>query len=184
MGWKNGTSCSRPCAPYQEGLGTPEIEQDQSRPKAQQPWNQTPSSEMTQTKSGPIAKRAQNAQQLQNQNQSAEMTQQKSGPIAKEVQKGQTSSNRDTRDQTNSKEPSPSVSQWRQSARINKQTPQHQSSLQPPITQHQGRMYIRTIRIVDDLSPAPTSMSLPLFTPSPKIFITPLLPDNDNDSTQ
>jgi hypothetical protein len=164
---------------YQEGLGAPRIEQDRLRPKAQQPQNQTPSSEMTQTKSGPIAKRAQNAQQLWNQNQSAEMTWQKSEPIAKEAQKGQTPSNKDTRNQTNSKEPSSSVSQQRQSTRINKQTPQHQSARTPPITHHQGRTYIRTIRIVDDLSPAPTPMSLPLFTPSPENFIAPLLNDND-----
>jgi hypothetical protein len=81
---------------YQEGLDTLRIEQEWSRPKAQQPRNQTMSSEMTQTRSRPIAKRAQNVQQLQNQNQSAEMTQQKSGPMAKEAQKAQTSGNRDT----------------------------------------------------------------------------------------
>jgi hypothetical protein len=156
----------------------PEIEQDWSRPNAQQLRNQVPSAEMTWTKSRPMAKRVQSMQQLRNQGQSAELTRSEPGPIAKGAQKGQASSNRETRDQTNSKEPSSSVSQRRQSARINKQTPWHQSACQPQLTQHQGGTYIRTIRIVDDLSPAPTPMSLPLFTPSPKIFITPLL-NND-----
>jgi hypothetical protein len=106
------------------------------------------------------------------------MTRQKSGPIAEEAQKGQNPGRRDTRSWTNGKEPLSSVSQRCQSKRISQWTPQHQSARVPPITQHQGKMYIKTIRIVDDLSPIPTPMSLPLFTPSPKIFLTPLI-DND-----